>query len=175
MSAMASWITGVSIICSTGTVHDFFLFWNDYKTLFVSALLRTIPHCSSWWLGKERTLNHFLNNTISHTQICHRASQCVTMIKNPCATRTTEVINNCLRSSLLLQSWWQCFIHGNIDCLCHHCVQTLFSLTKFWEGLCVSSPHKGQVMKSVYIFFVVILNKLLNKQPGSIWIFMGFL
>ena len=35
-----------------------------------------------------------------------------------------------------------------------------------------SSPHKGQVMQSVYIFFVVILDKLLNKQPGWIWILM---
>ena len=68
----------------------------------------------------ERTLNHSLNNTISHTQICHRASQCVTMIETPCATRSTEGINNCLRDSLLSQSRWQCFIHGNIDCLCRH-------------------------------------------------------
>ena len=50
-----------------------------------------------------------LNNTISHTQICHWASQCATMIKTPYATRTTEVIHNCLRAdSLLLQSRWQC-------------------------------------------------------------------
>ena len=118
-------------------------------------------------------MNHSLNNTISHTQICHRASQCVTMIKTPCATRTTEVINNCLKDSLLLQSRWQCFIHGNIDCLCRHGVQNaFFSLTKLWEGSSVtgSSPHKGQAMPSVYILFAVILDKLLNKQPGWIWI-----
>ena len=45
-----------------------------------------------------------------------------------------------------------------------------FLLTILWEGSSVtgSSPHKGQ------LFFVVILNKLLNKQPGCIWIFMEF-
>ena len=128
----------------------------------------------------ERTLKHSqiqLNNTISHTQIRHRASQCVTMIETPCATRTTEGINNCLRDSLLSQSRWQCFIHGNIDCLCRHSVQTLFSLTILWEGSPVagSSPHKGQVIQSDYNFFVVILNKLLNKRSGCIWIFMGFI
>ena len=121
------------------------------------------------WLGNERTLNHSLNNTISHTHICHRASQCVTMIKTPCATRTTEVMNNCLRDSLLLQSRWQYFMHGNIDCFCRHGVQTLFSLTTLWEGSSVtgSSPHKGRVMQSVYVFIVVILNKLLNKQQNA--------
>ena len=52
-----------------------------------------------------------------------------------------------------------------------------FSLTTLWEGSTVTgnSLHKGQVMQSVYIFFVVILNKLLNKQPGCIWIFMKFI
>ena len=118
-----------------------------------------------------------LNNIISHTQICHWASQCATMIKTPCATRTTEVINNCLRDSLQLQSRWQCFIHGNIDCRCRHGVQMLFSLTTLWEGSTVTgnSLHKGQVQQSVYIFLVVILNKLLNKQPICIWIFMAFI
>ena len=98
-------------------------------------------------------------------------------MKTPCATRTTEVINNCLRDSLLLQSRWQCFIHGNIDCLCRHGVQNAFSLTTLWEGSSVtgSSPHKGQVMQSDYIFFVILLNKLLNKQPGWIWILMEFI
>ena len=60
MSAVASWITGVSIVCSTvcsGTVHEFSWFWNNYRTLFTSALLRTIRHFSSKWLGNERTLN----------------------------------------------------------------------------------------------------------------------
>ena len=174
MSAMVSWITSVSIVCSTvcsGTVHEFTWIWNNYRTLFTSTFFRTIRHCSSWWLGNERTINNSLNDTISLTHICYRASQCVTMIKTPCATRTTEVMNNCLRGSLLLQSpWrWQCFIHGNIDCLCRHGVQTLFSLTTLWEGSSVtgSSPHKGQVMQSVYIFIVVILYKLLNKQRNA--------
>ena len=45
----------------------------------------------------------------------------------------------------------------------------VFSLTTLWEGSSVtgSSPHKEQVMQSVYIFIVVILNKLLNKQRNA--------
>ena len=172
MSAMVFWITGVSIVCSTissGTVHEFTWIWNNYRTLFTSTFFRTIRHCSSSMAWQWTDAKPSLNNTISHTHICHRASQCVTMIKTPCAIRTTEVMNNCLRDSLLLQSRWQYFMHGNIDCFCRHGVQTLFSLTTLWEGSSVtgSSPHKGRVMQSVYVFIVVILNKLLNKQQNA--------
>ena len=54
--------------------------------------------------------------------------------KAPRATRTTEVINNCLRDSLLLQSRWQFFIHGYIHCLCRHGVQTLFFMNDTLKG-----------------------------------------
>ena len=46
--------------CLSGFVN------HDYSSLF------------KFMACNERTLNHSLNNTISHTQICHRASQCVT-------------------------------------------------------------------------------------------------
>ena len=118
-----------------------------------------------------------MNNTISLTHICHRASQCVTMIKTPCATRTTEVMNNCLRDSLLLQSRWQCFIHGNIDCLCRHGVQTLFSLTTLWEGSSVtgSSPHKRASNAERLYFHCCYLEQAVEQTAECIWIFMEFI
>ena len=71
----------------------------------------------------ERTLNHSLNNTISHTQICHRASQCVTGYHD----RNSLCNQNNRRYKQLSQSQPSgavtvtvFFIQGNIDCLCRH-------------------------------------------------------
>ena len=51
---------------------------------------------------------------------------------------------------------WKCFLH-------------YWPFVKGIHQSLVDSPHKGPVMQSSHIFFVVSLNKLLNKQPCYQW------
>ena len=48
-------------------------------------------------------------------------------------------------------------------------MEMLFTLLAFCEGIkwsLVDSAHKGPVMQSFDVFFIVSLNKLLNKQSS---------
>ena len=130
-----------------------------YPLFFVNIVINITSH--TWILKQHNPVWQNKNHSIFNIPLGSR------VIKLP----VTFHVNFNILSWRFQASWYLGMRHPRI--WQHHGMKTLSILS----SLCfphspVDSPHKGPVMWSFYVFLVVSLNEMLNKQSMCQWLLM---